>query len=80
MANHSGLEKLIDCPTIYASTIAIEPERKNLTDNSKNGGASSIQILADVNALDQINAKDTPSIKSRIFIDINNVKKRLPER
>ena len=44
------------------------PDRKNRKDNNKKGGASNIDILADVNALDHIRAKETPSIKSRIFI------------
>ena len=48
--------------------IAIMPDKKNLTDSNKNGGASNMDILADVNALDQIKANDTPSIKSRGFM------------
>ena len=48
--------------------MAIVPDRKNLRESNKKGGASNIDILADVNALDQIIAKETPSIKSRIFI------------
>ena len=50
------------------------PDIKNRNDSNKKGGASNIDILADVNALDHIRANDTPRIKSRIFI----LKIRLP--
>ena len=48
--------------------MAIVPEKRNRSDNSKNGGASNIAILAEVNALDHIIANDKPKIISRIFI------------
>ena len=51
------------------------PDSKNLHDNNKKGGASNIDILADVNALDQIRAKEIPRIKLRVFI-VKSTKKK----
>lgn len=72
--HHSDLEKLIVCPIAKAIISAITPDKKNREDNSKKGGASNIDILADVNALDHKKANEIPRIKSRILMG----KKRLP--
>ena len=68
---HSDLQNLDDCPKIKAKLIAIVPDKRNLRDKSRKGGASNIDILADVKALDHISANDMPSIKSWIFKIIN---------
>ena len=62
------MEKTIFCPRKRAIAKAKSPEIRNLTESNKNGGASNMDIRADVNALDQINAKVKPKNISRIFI------------
>ena len=48
--------------------MAIVPDKRNLSDSNKNGGASNIAIFAEVNALDHIMANANPKTTSRIFI------------
>mgnify|MGYP006185825761 CR=1 FL=1 len=62
------MENWIFWPSNLAIAIASVPDKKNLNDNSKKGGASIIEILAEVNALDQIKANVSPRRISRIFI------------
>ena len=60
---------------MWANPIAMIPEIKNRKDSNRKGGASNIEILAEVNALDHIRAKAIPSVKSRIFIKLKVKKK-----
>ena len=57
--------RLKDCPNAHPITIASKPDTINLNESADRGGAALTIILADVNALDHINAKAIPNMSAR---------------
>ena len=65
MAFHWDLVSFNDCPNRHPIPIANKPDTKNLSDKAESGGAALTIILAEVNALDHINAKAIPNTSTR---------------
>lgn len=72
--------RLKDCPNAHPITIASKPDTINLNESADRGGAALTIILADVNALDHINAKAIPNIKTRSEFCLQNIKRSLIKR
>lgn len=72
--------RLKDCPNAHPIAIASKPDTINLNESADRGGAALTIILADVNALDHINAKAIPNIKTRSEFGLQNIKRSLIKR
>ena len=72
--------RLKDCLNAHPITIASKPDTINLNESADRGGAALTIILADVNALDHINAKAIPNIKTRSEFYLQNIKRSLTMR
>jgi len=65
VAFHWDLVRFNDCPNSHPIKIANKPDIINLRDRAESGGAALTIILAEVNALDHINAKAIPNMSTR---------------